>query len=146
MAQIKPLSGRNLEVRRKNGAAWDLVCVASTKRLQKTNEFDDASVIDCDNPQAVPVRRSVKKMTAWTINISGTTGGSQMITLDADCDSETPITYRFVKVASLADGGGHWEGDVWFENLEFSTEENGIVKFTGQLRGEGPLDWTPVTP
>lgn len=142
MSQTVPFGGKNLRVRRKNGSAFDLICMASTKELMKTNEFDDATVIDCDNPDVTSTRRSIKKRKAWSMNISGTADGKGYATLDADCDAELPTTYQFEKALPAAQGGGIWQGDIWYENLSITSDENGIVKFKAQMRGDGALVFT----
>lgn len=145
MTQPVTRRGTHLKVKRKNASTFDLICMATTKSLQKMNEFEDATVIDCDNPDVTPTRRSIKKSSSWSIGISGTSDSVGYNVLDADCDSEAAVSYQFVNDLPLAQGGCTWEGKVWYENLEITTEENGIVKFKGQLRGDGPLVRTPAS-
>lgn len=145
MTQIAPFRGTKLQVKRKNGASFDLVCMASTKGLTKTNTFDDATVLDCDNPDLAMNRRSILKQKSWSIDISGIADGHGFAVLDGDCNSETPVTYQFVNTLPMAAGGGTYQGDVWYENLAITTSDNGVVNFKGQLRGEGPLVFTAAT-
>ncbi|HVL73320.1 MAG TPA: hypothetical protein VM434_15745 [Beijerinckiaceae bacterium] len=142
MTAMKPLSGKDLRLKRKNGAAYDLLAVVTTKGLERVNTFDEALAHDDADPRVPPWRVSEIKGRAWNVQIAGTTDAAKFKVLAGDCDANAPVTYRLEVALAAAAGGGHWEGDIWFENLSLSDQENGIVRFSGQLRGDGPLAWT----
>ena len=145
MTQANPFGGKDLRVKRLSSptdSAPAFLCIITTKALQKTNEFDDATTGECDTPSAIANRRSVKKQKAWSINISGIADAKAYQVLDADCDSDVPLLYRFEVAKAASDGGGYWQGYIWYENLQINSDAMGVVKFSGQLRGEGPVTWT----
>ena len=148
MTQSVPFGGKDLRVKRMTSLADPnpvFLATITTKGLTKTNEFDDATRPNTDTAGATWDRSSIKKSKAWSINISGIADAKAYATLDADCDSDVPLFYSFEIAKAQADGGGHWAGAVWYENLQISSDTGGVVKFTGQLRGEGPLTWTAAT-
>lgn len=148
MTQTVPFGGKDLRVKRLTSPTDNapvFLGTITTKGLTKTNEFDDATRPDNDNPDATWDRSSVKKSKSWSINISGVADAKAHAQLDTDADSEVPLYYQFEIAKSAANGGGHWAGYVWYENLAITSDTAGVVKFTGQLRGEGKLTWTAAT-
>ncbi|ACL62058.1 phage tail tube protein [Methylobacterium nodulans] len=149
MSQAVPFGGKDLRLLRKSSAADDnptFLCTVTTKDLTKTWEYDYATVPDCDSPDALPARRSIKKMSAWSVNASGIADAKSYRELDAAAEADTPMFVRILVARPAAAGGGHWDGAVWFENLKIESQDMGVVKFSAQLRGEGPLAWTNATP
>jgi len=148
MSQPKPFGGKDLRVMRKTGptdAAPKFMCTVTTKGLTKTMEYDDATTPDCDNPDAVWARSSVAKGSAWSVNVSGVADPKSYRQMEADMDSGVP-TYLQIQLAKpAADGGGYWDGAVFYENLQIQSDAGGVVKYTGQMRGEGRLAWTDAS-
>ncbi|MGY2051681.1 phage tail tube protein [Methylobacterium sp. JK268] len=146
MTQGVPFSGKDLRLMRKSGPTDDtpsFLCTVTTKDLTRTWEYEDATMPDCDNPSAVPPRRSLKKSSAWSVNASGIADARSYRDLDAAAaDPDTPMYVRILVAKPAASGGGHWDGAVWFENLKIESQDMGVVKFSAQMRGEGPLTWT----
>lgn len=148
MTQGSPFGGKDLRVMRKTSAADNaptFLCTVTTKSLTETFEFDDATIPDCDNPGKVWSRRSIPKSTAWSINISGMADALSYKTMRADSRTGTPYFLQFLVDQPVAKGGGHWDGAAWFENLQIQSDSGGVVKFSGQLRGEGDLAWTDAS-
>lgn len=144
MSQAKPFGGKDLRCMRKISAADPtpkFMCTVTTKGLTKTMEYDDATVPDCDNPDKVWARRSLPKGSAWSVNISGVADPLSFKQMNADMDSGVPTFLQILVAKPAADGGGHWDGAVFYENLQIQSDAGGVVKFTGQMRGEGDLAW-----
>lgn len=148
MSQPKPFGGKDLRVMRKTGPtdpAPKFMCTVTTKGLTRTMEYDDATTPDCDNPDAVWARSSVPKGSAWSVSVSGVADARSYRQMETDMDSGVP-TYLQIQLAKpAADGGGHWDGAVFYENLQIQSDAGGVVKFTGQMRGEGRLTWTDAS-
>ncbi|ACL56992.1 hypothetical protein [Methylobacterium nodulans] len=142
------LPGNRFRAYRGDGTAqqnWAFICLATSITLTLTNAFEDATVPDCDDPLAIPVRKSIMSSTAWGGRIAGQVDATRLAKLRADAGSQTPIPYRFLVDQTAANGGGAWIGNVFVENLEITKNNNGIVSFTCQFRGDGPLTWTDAT-
>jgi predicted secreted protein len=148
MSQAVPFGGKDLRVMRKSSptdANPSFLCTVTTKTLTETTEFDDATVPNCDEPGAVAARRSIPKMTAWSINASGIADAKSYKQLRADSKSGVPLDLQILVAKPAAAGGGHWDGAVFFENLQIQSDNMGVIKFSAQMRGEGDLAWTDAT-
>lgn len=142
------LPGNRFRAYRGDGATppvWAFICLATSITLTLTNAYEDATVPDCDNPTAIPVRQSVLSSTSWGGRIAGQVDAFRLAKLRQDVASQTPIPYQFLVDRNLAGGGGTWTGNVFVENLEITKNNNGIVSFTCQFRGDGPLVWADAT-
>src|SRR6478672_9008375 len=112
------------------------VCIAQTKSLTKTNEFEDATVPDCSTPLSIPNRKSIVRSRQWSLSFSGICDASQFANIRADVDSETPHNYQLLVDKLLAAGGGTWSGAIFFESLVIASTNNGLVTFTATCRGD----------
>lgn len=124
---------------------WAFICLATSVTLTLTNAFEDATVPDCDDPLKIPVRQSVMSSTSWGGRIAGQVDATRLAKLRADAASQTPIPYQFKVDQAAGNGGGTWTGNVFVESLEIGKNNNGIVSFTCQFRGDGPLTWADAT-
>lgn len=122
-----------------------LVAVAVSKDLSRDLRFEEASVIDSVNPDRVPVRKSVPVMETFGLNISGKADMAiYRSILEADFEGHAPVGYILKMDEVAAKGGGQYVGQFFVENLKISTNNNGIIDFTAQLRGEGEITFTPA--
>ncbi|MFH6782300.1 MULTISPECIES: phage tail tube protein [Methylobacterium] len=148
MPQTVPFGGKDLRVLLKDSAADttpDFVAMITTKEIEWVNEFDDATVPEADAPDQVPSRRSFLKARAWNTSFSGIADAKGFRILQAAATADLPTYVQVLVAKAAAAGGGRWDGAVWFENLKLSSQDNGVAKFSGQLRGEGPLAWTAAS-
>lgn len=139
------LPGNRFRAYRGIGSSAKFVCLATSITLTITNAFEDATVADCDNPLEIPSRQSVKSSTSWGGRFAGSIAADHLDDFRADVESEAPVAYTFRIDRALAGGGGAWAGLVHIESFEIAKNNNGIVSFTAQFRGDGPLDWVPAT-
>ncbi|KQP34303.1 hypothetical protein ASF27_01710 [Methylobacterium sp. Leaf102] len=147
MAAPNLLPGTRFRVLRGNGATPEVfafVCIAQSKTITFTNEFEDATVADCEDPLKVPARKSVLRSTAWGGRIAGIVDAKRYAVLEADRKKEAPTNYQFLLDRSAAEGGGTFTGPIFTETLEISSQNNGLVNFTMQFRGDGEVVWAPV--
>ncbi|MCJ2132451.1 phage tail tube protein [Methylobacterium sp. E-045] len=138
------LPGNRFRANRGNGATpevFTFLCIAQTKTITFTNEFEDATVADCDKPLSVPSRKSVLRSTAWGGSIAGIVDAKRFAVLETDRKSETPINYQFIFDKPAADGGGTYTGPIFIESLQVTSTNNGMVNFTMQFRGDGEVVW-----
>lgn len=142
MATPDLLPGNRFRAYRGTGGTAEFVCLATSVTLTITNAFEDATVADCDDPLEIPTRKSIKSSTSWGGRIAGAVAADHLDDFRSDVNSETAVPYEFRVDRNAAGGGGKWAGNVHFENFEITKANNGIVQFTAQLRGDGPLDWT----
>lgn len=145
MATPALLPGNRFRAYRMNGSTAEFVCLATSITLTITNAFEDATVADCDDPLAIPDRTSFKTSQSWGGRFSGKLAADHLDDFRADVKSEPPVAYQFRVDRSAVGGGGSWAGNVHIENFEMARSENGIVTFTAQFRGDGPLTWTAAT-
>lgn len=144
MAAPTLLPGNRFRAYRGAGSplAYGFVCLGTSVTLTLTNTFEDATVADCDNPTEIPNRQSTVQSRSWGGRIAGTVAADHLDDLRADAASETSIPYAFVIDPKSGPGTGNWKGNVFVESLEITKNNNGLVSFTLQYRGDGPLRWT----
>lgn len=140
MATPDLLPGNRFRAYRGIGAQAEFVCLATSITLTITNAFEDATVADCDDPLKIPTRKSIKSSTSWGGRFAGSIAADHLADFRADVDSEVALPYTF-KVDRNTAGGGAWTGNVFIESFEIAKNNNGIVSFTAQFRGDGPLSW-----
>lgn len=142
-------TGQALNVRRKNGnqaAPYDLMAAAKTKSIQFVNNLGETTSHNVADPANAPWRTSLIESRAWSMNISGACDRKRLALLTVDATTAiAPSRYALEFVGAAATGGGTYEGDVWFENLQIQSQNMGVVEFTAQLRGEGPPIWTAAS-
>ncbi len=145
MAQPNAFGGKDLRVMRKSGpadAAPKFMGTITTKGLTETVEYDDATVPNTDNPDQVWARRSQPKGTAWSVSVSGVADPASYKQMRADMLSGVASFLQIQVAKPAAQGGGRWDGAVFYENLQIQSDAGGVVKYTGQMRGDGELTWT----
>lgn len=141
MATPDLLPGNRFRAYRVTGSTAKFVCLATALTLTKTNAFEDSTVGDCDDPLAVPDRTSFKTSKSWGGRFAGSIAADHLDEFQGDADSDEPVPYEFRVDRPAAGGGGKWTGNVHVENFELAKNNNGIVTFTVQFRGDGPLTW-----
>lgn len=145
MAEPQLLPGNRFRAYRIVGSTPKFVCLATAITLTQTNTFEDATVADCDDPLAIPDRKSTKTSKSWGGRFAGSMAADHLAEFQADNDSDDPVPYEFRVDRTAAQGGGKWTGGIFVENFEVAKNNNGIVTFTAQFRGDGPLTWVPAT-
>lgn len=127
-------------------AAGTLLGLVVSKDLSLDLKFEDASVIDSANPDNVPVRKSVAVMETFDFNGSGKMDSKIFHDVFlADFNAKVPVGY-IIKIDEVAaKGGGQYIGQFYLENIQFSTNNNGIIDFTFKMRGEGAITWTAAS-
>lgn len=143
MATPTLLPGNRFRLYRESGTpgTYTFVCIATTVTLTMSSDFEDATVPDCDTPTAIPTRKSIRRQRAWSLNFSGIVDADRFTDLRTDAEAEAAHSYQILVDKALADGGGTWTGDLFIESLEISKQDNGLVRFTAQARGDGALVW-----
>ncbi|KTS01973.1 hypothetical protein SB2_27990 [Methylobacterium radiotolerans] len=143
MAEPALLPGNRFRAYRGSGSplVYAFVCLGASITLTITNSYEDATVADCDNPVAIPDRKSILSSRSWGGRIAGSVAADHLDDLRADAASETPIPYQFRVDPKDGVDAGNWAGAVFVESLEIGKSNNGIVSFTCQFRGDGPLVW-----
>lgn len=120
---------------------WSFICLGTSVTLTLTNAYEDTTVADCDNPTAIPDRKSTPTSRSWGGRIAGSIAADHLPELRADAASDSPIPYQFRVDPKDGIDAGNWTGEVYVESLEITKSNNGIVSFTLQYRGDGPLAW-----
>ena len=143
MAEPALLPGNRFRAYRGSGSplAYKFFCLGTSLTLTITNSYEDATVADCDDPTGIPDRKSILSSRSWGGRIAGSVAADHLGDLRADAASETPIPYQFRVDPRDGVDAGNWAGDVFVESLEIGKSNNGIVSFTCQFRGDGPLAW-----
>jgi hypothetical protein len=142
MAEPALLPGNRFRAYRATTNPPKFVCLATAVTLTQTNAFEDATVADCDDPTAIPDRKSILSSRSWGGRFAGSMAADHLAEFQADNDSEDPIPYEFWVDPKGGVGAGKWAGNVFVESFEVTKTNNGIVSFTCQFRGDGPLAWT----
>lgn len=135
------LDGKKLKLYRWDvaTAAYGFVCLAATKGLTRAKTFDEYMVVDCDAPDDAPWQGSMVTGRSWSIPISGIVDAVRFKVLETDWESESAVQYQLRSDVAAIDGGQTYTGDVHVENLEITSQDKGVVRFTATLRGHGPL-------
>ncbi len=120
------------------------LCLAQSITLTLTNEYEDATVPDCDNPLSTPNRKSVIRSRSWGGRVAGAMDAQRFVTLREDTGSDVPINYQFMMDRTSALGGGTWTGAIFIENLEITKQNGGMVNWTAQFRGDDALTWAGI--
>ncbi len=147
MASPLLLPGNRFRAYRSAGGTpeiFQFICIAQSITLTMTNEFEDATVADCDAPLSVPNRKSVLRAKSWGGRVAGAMDAKRFADFRNDAGSETPVRYQFLMDRSNADGGGTWTGAIFIENLEITKQNNGMVNWTAQFRGDDAVAWAGV--
>ena len=127
-----------------NPETFAFICTIVTLDLDRKVEYDDSMVADCDTPNAIPVRQSTVKAITWDMTFSGKADASKYRTLEADFETATLRNYQMLRDLTAAQGGGSQEGAAYIDSLKLNKSENGVVGFSGGLKGQGTLPWTPA--
>lgn len=117
------------------------VCIATTLGFNRAFEFDDVMMIDCANPQNIPVRTSIAKGQTWDITFSGRCDFARYKTLEAVFDGAAH-NWQIAKAGTGANGGGVYKGAAMLATLNEDKNDNGLVTFTATLKGQGLLAYT----
>lgn len=144
MATPLLLPGNRFRAYRSSGGAPEtfvFICIAQSITLTISNEFEDATVADCDTPLSVPWRKSVLRSKSWSGRVAGAMDPARFANFRTDADSETPVRYQFMMDRTNAQGGGTWTGGIFIENLEIGKQNNGLVNWTAQFRGDDAVAW-----
>jgi hypothetical protein len=147
MAEPDLLPGNRFRLYRESDSTpgqFEFVCVATTITFNRTNNFEDTTVADCDDPLAIPTRKSVKQSTAWNLNFSGNSDIKRIEGIEADYNAEGTHRYQLLLDKPAADGGRTYTGAVHVETFELAKTNNGLVTFSAQMRGDGALTTAPV--
>lgn len=152
MATPNLLPGNLFRLLRSAGGApetFTFVCIAQTKSLTFTNEFEDATVPDCATPTSIPARKSILRSTQWALAFSGIMDALLFanIRTDAGLGVSAPAAaqrYQLIIDKLLVAGGGTYTGALWFESLAITSTNNGLVNFTATCRGDDSLVWAPA--
>ncbi|PNG27004.1 phage tail tube protein [Methylocella silvestris] len=146
MAVPSLIPGYKYTLARGDGASPEnfiFLCTVTTRGLDMTNNFDDAELQDCDSISALPVRVSTPKSKNWSISFSGKADASRFQSLYQDQVQIQKNNYQLGINLSGAQGGGNWQGQAYPETLKVESNENGLVTFSGTLRGQGDYPtWT----
>lgn len=146
MAEPDLLPGNRFRLLREGAVAgtYVFVCLATTITFNRTSQFEDTTVNDCDAPLSIPTRKSMVQSTAWNLNFSGAVDAKRLAVIEADVGVETPHSYQLIMDKAAADGGRTYTGDIFIETLEIAKQDNGLVRFTAQARGNGALVVEPL--
>lgn len=113
------------------------LCVITTLKFDMKIDTDDAMVIDCDNPDNLPVRQSVAKGITFDLSGSGKADFAKYKVIETAFLTGATKNYQVERVGSGAAGGGIWEGGAIITDLSMDKSENGIVTFSTTLKGQG---------
>lgn len=118
------------------------VCIATTVDFDRALDTEDVMMIDCANPQNIPVRQSTPKGQTWDVAFSGKCDFKRFLTIEANYNSFAPHNYQVEKYGTGANGGGIYQGSAYLTALKLTKNDNGMVSFTASLKGQGLLTYT----
>lgn len=135
------LPGNRFRLYRESDATpgtFEYVGIGVTVTFHRATTYEDATVADLAVPTAIPTRKSVKKSTSWSMNFSGKVDAALFTKLEGDEGAETAHKYQIAIDLTAANGGRTYTGPLFYETLEMAKNDNGLVTFTAQCRGDGP--------
>lgn len=146
MATQDLIAGSKFRLMRKAdaGNTFEFLCLATTINFERQKDFEDASLPDCDDPEAPVVRRSVPRSSSWSIKFSGKSDAVRLKKIEADFNGSATRQYQLLEALTAAQGGQTHTGDCWVESLTKAKSDNGMVTFDCTLRGDGVLVTAPV--
>jgi hypothetical protein len=149
MATSNTLAGSQYRPYRSDGvtagpARFKFFCPAVNLSIKRTTEFEDATVNDCDTPDAPAVQKSVQRLRKFEASVAGSLDALKCQVLEADWEKTGSTEWQFIMDKSAVEGGQTLTGFFFVEDLEFGKENAGIVKFTCKLRGDGIITRAPV--
>lgn len=140
MAEQDLLPGNRFRLYRKGaGSGYDFVCLATALTFTRTAETADATTVDCDDPTEVPNTRFIKTRKGWTLNFSGKSDPKKLELIEADYEGEDSTEYQILVDRTAVRGGKTYTGLLHITSLELGRPENGMVTFSCQCVGDGPI-------
>lgn len=139
MATPDILPGTRFRLYRENNSTpgqYDFVCIAVTLTFNRTADYEDVTLPDCDDPTALPWRASAKRARMWSVNFSGSADVVRLALIEGDFDDDDPHNYQLLMDPSSGTGRTY-TGPLHIETLEIGKNNNGIVSFSAQARGDG---------
>lgn len=115
------------------------LCSAVTVGETQAWDMEDASVPDETNCEDPLVRRAVKRMKSSDVNFSGKLDPTKRSLLQGWFDSATSLNFRLVFNAITAEGGFRETGPFHLTNLQWGTQERGMLTFEGTLMSDGTV-------
>lgn len=147
MATPDLIPGSKFRLYRENDTTpgtYDFVCIATTVSLERGKDFEDVMVPDCDAPDAVPLRKSVVRSRSWDVTFSGRTDAKKFEKIELDHNSDATHKYQIMVALTALQGGKTYTGAAHVGPLTIAKNDNGMVTFSGSLRGDGVLTTAAV--
>lgn len=142
MAQPKALGSREFYALVGDGATPEefvFLCVASGVDSEESVDTEDAFLPDCADPSKLPSRVSAIKSRAWDMKLSGVTdpANAGYVRLREAFRDGVACNVQLKKDRTGAQGGSTRTGAFLVKKISETKSDNGLVKFSCDLAGQG---------
>jgi len=137
--------GLQFQLKRGDGASpevFSLLAVATTKSFKSTSDTEDVNLVDAAAPTALPARFSTVRALVEDITFSGATDAENYKKLYDDQRTYVAHNYQLIVPGTGAQGGGIIALPALVSDLEMSSSDNGVVRFSCTLKGQGRSTYT----
>jgi hypothetical protein len=140
MAQPNILPGNKFRLSRGGGGSpetFTFVCIATTIDYDRTAEVEDAMLPDCSTPTSIPTRLSTIKGQTEDLSFSGYADPGRLAGIEADWLAGITRNFQLIRDFSGALGGDTRVLAAIITSLKINKSENGMVRFSATLHGQG---------
>ena len=139
MADQNVLEGRKWRINRWTGSAFAFFCLAVDLDLDRSHEFEDVTVNDCDVPSAAARQKSTIRLKKAQVDVKGAVDALKLQVLEQDYDNGTRQQYQCIMDETGANGGQTYSFFAYVEQLKIGKQNGGAVKFECKLRVDGTV-------
>jgi hypothetical protein len=140
---VAPLPGNKFYVLVGDGAspteAFNFLCVATTIDSDHSLDLEDAMVLDCSDPTLIAARASTPKGHTWDLKLSGVCDPAKAPYQRLLTAHRTAVVVNCQLMKNLpgASNGNIEQAGFFVSKLTESKADNGLVKFSAELHGQG---------
>lgn len=147
MARPDIVRGTYIDILIGNGAEPEVftpICGLTTRTFREGVNTDDVFILDCADPEDIPVRRLNITGRQWDLSGEGLYNRSQAATIRAAMGVSQ--NYRFVVSEPAADGidDGYYEGAAVLVNREIGGGGQGFATTSLEIASDGEWVWVPA--
>ncbi len=121
---------------------WKAPCGFTSKGLVRSKSVQETIVPYCDDPDAVAEVERTPDAKSSEFTGSGVLAMEYRDLWERFYQAQESWAVRIELVATLANGGGKYEGDFLLTNLRFGAERGKKIELEATLMSDGAVPWT----
>lgn len=120
-------------------------CGLTARGINFQTNTNDFFVPDCDTPDDPAWREIAKAGRFVSITGSGILDTKNALNrMQAAYDNANSIPVRVELAIPSGDGGGYWQGDFLFTNMQITGNDGELVTADITMESDGPVTWVPA--